>query len=418
MRKHKRIISILAGILSVLMLIGMAGDVLPKSARAASSSELKEQLSELESENDKIQAELDALYSQFSENLDELTAMVAQKDLLDQEIALLHQQLENLNTQISAYSLLIADKQDELDRAQERLTQLQIKNKERIRAMEENGELSYWSVLFQASSFNEMLDRMEMIQEIAKADMLSLQEMDAAAKAVAAAKEELIAEQEVLQAKREEMNAVAAQLEAKRAEIDELLIQLKAKGDEYEAMIMESEQLQEDLAAEIADTQDKIKDAEYREWLATSKPATRPAGAGTGNTVGDVTWLMPCSYTAFTSPFGYRWHPISGQWKMHNGVDLAGVAGTPIYATRAGYVTTAAFQYGGAGWYVALSHGDGYGSIYMHMTHFIVQTGEYVDAGQVIGYMGTSGGSTGVHLHFGISYNGVYVNPADYINIY
>ena len=182
MKNKKHILSVLAGILSVLMLIGMAGDVLPGSARAASSSELKEQLSELESENDKIQAELDTLRSQFSDNLDELTAMVAQKDLLDQEIALLHQQMENLNTQISAYSLLIADKQDELERAQERLTQLQIKNKERIRAMEENGELSYWSVLFQASSFNEMLDRMEMIQEIAKADMLSLQEMDAAAK--------------------------------------------------------------------------------------------------------------------------------------------------------------------------------------------------------------------------------------------
>ena len=119
MKNKKHILSVLAGILSVLMLIGMAGDVLPGSARAASSSELKELLSELESENEKIQAELDTLRSQFSDNLDELTAMVAQKVLLDQEIALLHQQMENLNTQISAYSLLIADKQDELERAQE-----------------------------------------------------------------------------------------------------------------------------------------------------------------------------------------------------------------------------------------------------------------------------------------------------------
>jgi len=77
----------------------------------------------------------------------------------------------------------------------------------------------------------------------------------------------------------------------------------------------------------------------------------------------------------------------------------------------------AAFQAGGAGNYVSLNHGDGYKSIYMHMTHYIVYPGEYVEAGQVIGYMGTTGGSTGVHLHFGISYNGVYVNPADYINI-
>lgn len=416
MKQKKHILSILAGIITVFMLFGMMGDSLPKSARAATSSQLKEQLDELEAKNDEIEAELSELRSQLSNNLDELTAMVAQKDLVDQEIALLHEQMNNLNTQISAYSLLIADKQDELDQAQEHLSQLQVKNKERIRAMEENGELSYWSVLFQASSFSELLDRMEMIQEIAKADIKSLQEMDAAAKEVAAVKEGMVAEQEALQEKRDEMDAVEAQLTEKRAETDELLIQLKAKGDEYEAMIMESEQLQEDLMAEIAAKTDEYEDAKYQEWLATSKPPTVPAGIS--NNVDGITWLMPCSYSAVTSPFGYRWHPISGVWKMHNGVDLAGSQGTPIYATRSGYVTVAAYQAGGAGNYVALSHGDGYGSIYMHMTHYIVSAGEYVSAGQVIGYMGTTGGSTGVHLHFGISYNGVYVNPADYISIY
>ena len=418
MKQKKQLISILAAVLSVLLLVGAVGNSFSEHARAASSSELKEQLDELQAENDALQAEIDDLRGQLSDNLDELTAMVAQKDLVDQEIALLHQQMENLNVQISGYRLLIADKQEELEQAQDRLTQLQIKNKARIRAMEENGNLSYWSVLFQASSFNEMLDRMEMIQEIAKADMLCLQEMDQAAKEVAATKEQMVEQQASLQAKRDELDAVELQLGEKRAETDELLIQLKARGEEYEAMILESEQLQEELAADIAAKTDEYEDAKYQEWLATSKPPTVPAGVGTGNTVGNATWLMPCSYSAFTSPFGYRWHPISGQWKMHNGVDLAGSEGTPIYATRSGYVTVAAYQHGGAGYYVALSHGDGYGSIYMHMTHYIVSPGQYVDAGQVIGYMGSTGGSTGVHLHFGISYNGVYVNPADYINIY
>ena len=419
MKHKKHILSILAGVITAFMLFGMMADTLSGNARAATSSQLKEQLDELEAQNDEIEAELNALRGQLSDNLDELQAMVDQKDLVDQEIVLLHEQMDNLNTQISAYSLLIADKQDELDQAQARLTQLQIKNKERIRAMEENGELSYWSVLFQASSFSELLDRMEMIAEIAKADMRNLQEMDAAAKEVAAVKETLAAEQESLQTKRDEMDAVDAQLTEKRAETDELLIQLKAKGDEFEAMIMESEQLQEDLMAEIAAKTDEYEDARYQEWLATSRPTPTPtpSAPSSGNNVGGVTWLMPCAYSAITSPFGYRWHPISGVWKMHNGVDMAGSQGTPIYATRAGYVTVAAYQAGGAGNYVALSHGDGYGSIYMHMTHYIVSAGEYVNAGQVIGYMGTTGGSTGVHLHFGISYNGVYVNPADYINI-
>ena len=163
---------------------------------------------------------------------------------------------------------------------------------------------------------------------------------------------------------------------------------------------------------------EEYDDAKYQEWLEYQQwlESQKPQG-GTATESGGYTWLMPCTYNAMTSPFGYRWHPISGVWKMHNGVDLAGNAGTPILATRSGIVTVATYQAGGAGWYVSLKHDGGYGSIYMHMTHFIVTEGQYVEAGQVIGYMGTSGGSTGVHLHFGISKNGVYVDPADYINI-
>jgi murein DD-endopeptidase MepM/ murein hydrolase activator NlpD len=104
---------------------------------------------------------------------------------------------------------------------------------------------------------------------------------------------------------------------------------------------------------------------------------------------------------------------------MHNGVDLAGPYGTPIYATRAGVVTTASYEEGGAGWYVYINHGDGYGSIYMHMTGYTVYWGQQVQQGDIIGYLGSSGGSTGPHLHFGIWKNGVgYVNPAEYINFY
>lgn len=415
MTRKKHIISILAGIISILMLIGLAGDAFPGAVRAATSSELEDQLADLEEENEALEAELRELRSQLKENTTELKKMVEQKNLVDREIALLHRKMENLNTQISAYRLLVADKQEELDAAEQRLTDLQIKHKERIRAMEENGELSYWAVLFEANSFAEMLDRLEMVQEIAKADEKCLRELDAAAKEVAVAREALYKEQMALQEKKAEMEQLQVEMEEKRAKTNQLLIDLKAKGDEYEAMILESEQMQEELANEIALKTDELEDARYREWLATYKPTG--GSGGTGNTVDGVVWLTPCTYTAFTSPFGYRYHPISGKWKMHNGVDLAGREGTPIKATRAGYVTVAAYQEGGAGYYVGLSHGDGFSSIYMHMTHYIVKAGQYVEAGEVIGYMGNTGGSTGNHLHFGISYNGVYVNPADYIYI-
>ena len=110
-----------------------------------------------------------------------------------------------------------------------------------------------------------------------------------------------------------------------------------------------------------------------------------------------------------------RIHPISGKEKFHEGVDMAAPQGTPIYAAKSGKVTRTAFQAGGAGYYVSINHGDGFSSIYMHMTHYIVSTGQYVNAGQVIGYVGSTGGSTGPHLHFGIAYKGTYVNPMKYI---
>ena len=126
-------------------------------------------------------------------------------------------------------------------------------------------------------------------------------------------------------------------------------------------------------------------------------------------------WVCPVPYYTLTSPFGMRVHPIRGTWTMHNGVDMAAAQGTPIYAAKSGRVTVASFQAGGAGYYVSINHGDGFSSIYMHMTHYIVSPGMYVNAGQVIGYVGSTGGSTGPHLHFGISYNGKYVNPMNYV---
>ena len=129
------------------------------------------------------------------------------------------------------------------------------------------------------------------------------------------------------------------------------------------------------------------------------------------------TWLTPITYDYLSSPFGYRIHPIYGDKRFHYGVDLAAPMHRPIVATRSGVVSVAAYEEGGAGYYVNINHMDGYVSRYMHMTHYIVYAGQYVQAGQVIGYCGTSGGSTGPHLHFGIYKNGTAVNPAQYIKL-
>lgn len=419
MKKRNLWVSLTAGLLAVVMLLGGTAEVLPTAVSAASSSEIRQQIKDLKAEKEENEAKLEEIRGQYEANENEILDLVAQKDTIDQEIALLHEQVDNINAQLSAYALLIADKQDELDVAQTRLEELSQKNKERIRAMEEEGKLSYWSIIFKANSFSDLLDRLNMIQEINAADQKRLEEMNEAAQVVIVARDELDSEKTELEAARDELDATELVLEEKRLQADQLLLELIAKGQEFEEMIDESEDLQSELMKEIAQAEKDLKKAEYEEWLATYvPPTTRPAaGSTTPSTQAPSSsgWVSPLRSYTLTSPFGMRIHPISGKEKMHEGVDMAAPQGTPIYAAKSGKVSRTSYQAGGAGYYVSINHGDGFSSIYMHMTHYIVSAGQYVNAGQVIGYVGSTGGSTGPHLHFGIAYNGTYVNPMKYI---
>ncbi len=417
--KHKRVwVSILAGLLAALMIFGIVAGALPTYVSAEkSSAQLKQEIDQMKEQLKKNQSEVAKLEGQLSANMDKMEDVVNQKNLTDQQIFLLHQQVQNIAQQITAYNDLIADKQEELDAATARWQALNEKYKERIRAMEENGRVSYWSVLFKANSFSDFLDRLDMIEEIAAADQRRLEELNEAATAMEGAKAELEAEKTSLEASKKELEESSAKLEESQKESDKLLKQLIATGEEYQALLDKAEQKESETAGQIDDLEfayDAAKEREYQQWLATQKPSS---SGGSGNTVDGVTWLMPINYTYFSSPFGWRIHPIHGDWRFHYGVDLSAPQGTPIYASRSGQVTTTDYEAGGAGYYVSINHMDGYATRYLHMTHYIVSPGQYVYAGQVIGYCGSTGGSTGPHLHFSVYYNGQAVNPANYINI-
>ena len=421
MNNRKFWISLLAGIMAAVMILSLILGLLPR-AHAATSSEIKDQINNMEKEQEEMQAQIDALKGQQKENLTEIRDIAAQKSIIEQQVGLLYQQIDSMNEQIAAYALLIADKQEDLDEAEARLAELNEKNKERIRAMEEDGAISYWSVLFQANSFSDLLDRLNMIEEIAASDRRRLDEMSAAAKEVAASKAELEAEKLELEKSKEALSEKQTEMEAKAQEAQDLLTQLLAKGEEFEALMDEQEKELAEMEQEIAKKEEEYDKVKYQEWLATSVPPTTKApsystGGVGGSAVtppGGLTWLVPCDYVYVSSPFGWRIHPVHGDRRFHAGVDLA-VGHTPIYATRSGVVRTATYS-STAGYYVVIDHTDGYTSTYMHMCKFpSVKTGDFVAAGQVIGCVGTTGTSTGLHLHFGISYNGVALNPMEYI---
>jgi len=403
----------LACLLAVLLMLSLV----PPNAEAASSGEIKKQINALKSEKKELQAQIDEIRSQYEANENELLDMVSRKDTIDQEMALLSQQIININDQVASYALLIADQQDALDEAEELLAELKVKNKERIRAMEEEGKLTYWEVIFRANSFSDLLDRIDMVQEIAASDQRRIREMSEAADRVLEIRTSLETEKAELEQTREELSQTQETLEEKRLEADELLRQLIETGEEFEALLEQSEDEQEKLMQEIAAKEKEYKQAQYEEWLATYvPPTTRPGDSTKPSTQAPSSggWISPLTSYRLTSPFGMRVHPILGYERMHNGVDMAAPQGTPIYAAKAGKVTIAKWS-DSAGYYVSINHGDGFSSIYMHMTHYIVSAGQYVSRGQVIGYVGNTGLSKGAHLHFGISYNGTYVNPMAYI---
>ncbi len=433
MKNRKKLVSILAGIMAAIMVLSLILSLIPV-ARAASSSEIKQQIEAMKAQRKEMQEKRAEIEADLQANEDEIAKIVAEKNVIDQEIGILYAEINNINDTIAAYNLLIADKQDELDEAEARYEELNEKNKERIRTMEEEGELSYWAVLFKANSFSDLLDRLNMIEEIAAADQRRLKELDKAAEAVENARDELQAEKEDAEETRAELAAAEAEMEAKRAEADALINELLSKGEDIHAMLHEAEDAEADLANEIAGKEQEYKDAKKKEeeayWAAywatyvppTTAAPTQPTGGSTSNdnpgsnagNPSSATWMVPCSYVMLTSAFGPRNSPTAGASSYHQGVDLAGPEGTTIVASRAGTVVSAKYSNSG-GYMVTIDHGDGFKSVYMHMTHFTVGSGQYVSQGQKIGEMGSTGISTGSHLHFGIAYNGEYVNPAYYV---
>ena len=405
MRIHRLAAAALALVLTAAMLFGL----LPVRAFAASSAEIQKEIDALEAKNAEIQRQINSIQSQYNANFADMKDIVAQKNAIDQELTLLSSKVETTNEQIAAYSQLIADTQEELDVAQENLRALSEAHRERVRVMEEQGKLTYWQVIFEANSFTDLLDRINMVEEINASDRRRIEEMRIAADIVTATQMNLETEKSSLEEVRVKLAEDEAALEVKRAQSDEVLQELEKKSEEFEILMAESEILQDDLMQEIAAKEKELKEAKYDEYLA--KLALQGE-----NPPSNATWVTPVSGWKLTSPFGMRTHPILKTQRMHNGIDMACAQGTPIYATRAGKVTRTAYQAGGAGNYVSINHLDGFASIYMHMTHYVVSEGQTVSAGQLIGYVGSTGMSTGPHLHFGISYAGTYVNPLAYIH--
>ena len=379
-------------VLAAVMLLGLVSSALIIMVNAASSSEIKKELTGLRSQQAELKKEREALQAKIKENQSKTQTLVDKKSDIDQQISMTQASISNLNEQY----------------------------KTRIRSMEETGSISYWAILFGANSFSDLLDKIDVIQEIAKADQLMMDKMKAVSEKITSERTELEQQMAELDVTREELDQQEQELEDQRAEADTLL------GDMMKAYEEMNADYEQNMANE-AELSDEIAKSEAAYYAALSKEEAERIAAlnrqnnnkgsnsnssGATNTGG---WLYPLPYQCqVTDSYGYRTHPLTGKYSWHNGVDFGAAAGTAILATKSGTVTTAAYS-AAWGYYVVINHGDGYSSLYAHQPSCSVSVGDYVTQGQTIGYVGSTGWSTGPHLHFTIYYNGADVNPFNYI---
>jgi len=409
----KRIVSFIAIFLAVLMAVSVLFGAFMSMASASNSATIKKKINNLESEASEIADRKAALEAEIASKESKTQSTIEKKGQIDQQIEITRLEIQNANDQIQEYNLLIAEKQAELDAGLKEQESLNAKYKARIRAMEENGSVSFWSIIFRSSSFSDLLDNINMINEISNADQKMLEKMQKNNEEIAKTRAEMETDRTNLQKKVEELAALTETLETQKQEAEALITQLSNELAELDGTYEELESEEDAIRQRIIQAQkdyDAALSAEQRQQLSQANQ-NNAAGGGAG-----FTSPVPRGRAVVTDAYGYRTHPIYGYYAMHSGVDLAAAHGTPIYAIADGYVSVCAYS-NVNGNYLSLTHGNGFGSLYAHLDYATVSSGSYVSQGQIIGYMGSTGWSTGPHLHFEIHLNGATVNPMNYISI-
>lgn len=372
--------------------------------------ELRQSISEKEDELDGLEGQkaalqngrsnLQSIVNGLAATRNEMSAYVAE---LDAQVAGIQSNIDSLNELIEAKEAEIAQTQEELLQAEQVAADQYEAMKERIQFMYERGDTLYLEMLLDSDSFADMLNKADYIEQLSAYDREKLEEYQLVIEYTELCKQELISEQELLQEARaaaeEEQNNLNALIDEKEDQINAYETDIATKEQairEYDEEIAEQNAIIAALEAQIAADQAALAEA------------TRLKYDG-----GVFTWPAP-SYTRISSPFGWRMHSTLGVEKFHNGLDMAAPGGSPILAAYDGRVVAAGYS-SSMGNYIMIDHGDKLYTIYMHASALYVSTGEYVTRGQKIAAVGTTGRSTGNHLHFGVRLNGQYVDPNNYL---
>lgn len=399
MRIGKRGVSLGAG-----ALLGL-GAVFSSYATSVEMDDAKEQMSALEEEKARVESTLQGL-----ESLKEDAAAYVQE--LDASLSEVSGELERLAGEIAAKEEEIAQAQVRLEEAKAREESQYGSMKLRIKYTYENGETSALETILSAGSIAELLNRAEYASQIAAYDRRMLT-------AYGEAKEAVRLEEETLEGERQSLLDLEESTRAKESSLEELMAAKTAQLASYEAQIEQAQGELDQYNADIAAQEQLMREIEAemkRREEEARKQAEAQGETYTTTDLGNISFIWPCpSSSRITSYFGDRESPTEGASSNHKGVDIGAGTGADILAAAGGEVVISTYSYS-AGNYIMIDHGGGVSTVYMHCSQLLAQAGDQVSQGQVIAKVGSTGYSTGPHLHFGIRSDGSYVNPLSHVS--
>ena len=381
----------LAAVLALLLLLPMVTMILG-GAGAVTQSEIDA----LKAEQAASQARQDELEEQLADVEADQAEAQQRRQLLQAQLDAINNEIENIDKQIAYYDAEIAQKEEEQAEAEANEEAQYELFCQRVRAMEEEWTVSYWSILFNSESFSELLDRLADIDAVMAYDNQVMDELIAIREEIIALRTQLETSRAEEQAARDQQAAKQAEQQAKVAEAQELLDQINADVAEVNRQLDAESEAAAEIQAEIAQKQKQLEEQRRQNNITIDSETS-------------YLWPLP-GYYRLSSLFGYRIHPITGEAHSHTGIDIPAPGNTPILACKSGQVVTSAYHYS-YGNYVVIDHGNGNSTLYAHMSSRAVSEGDMVTQGQTIGYVGTTGSSTGNHLHLEVRDNYTRVDP-------
>ncbi len=379
----------------------------PRKAAADTQSDieaLRARRSEIQAKRDEKQAVVDELEEQA-------VSILMRKFALDERNMYTLQQIELNREEIALYDQMIAEKEDELVAAEENEREHLDRYRARVRAMEENGTLNYLALILKANNLGEILTAFDDIGEIMQHDRQMEDDYLRARANTVEMKAEYEAYRDEIDAKQDGLRLEQEALEKEIGEATELLLSLKDDYDNRRAEIAEIDAMEDETTRKIDQLVYELERKQRKEAAASGGGG---GGGGGASSAATGTFMFPvATYTCISSRFGMRIHPITGEKKSHNGMDIAANSGTTVYAADGGKVVLAEW-YGGYGNCIMIDHGNGYKTLYGHLSYIGVTAGQIVNKGVNIGQVGSTGNSTGPHLHFEVYKNGTRVDPEQY----